>query len=143
MLGLSALPNRWISVTAPVLAMLCVPCFPDQTRGDEAVDNAQHPPHDLGPAGKQEAQRKRETQHPLAHSLFRQNLIDKQSRAFGHTPGTATGAKAAALTTECDKVFSMARLAAHPQKAMLQPATFQKFFEFPLHITRQFPALLC
>ena len=36
----------------------------------------------------------------------------------------------------------MARLAAHPQKAMLQPAIFQKLFEFPLHIARQFPALL-
>lgn len=35
----------------------------------------------------------------------------------------------------------MTGLTAHPQKAMLQPATFQKFFEFPLHITRQFPAL--
>ena len=26
---------------------------------------------------------------------------------------------------------------------MLQQSTFQKFFEFPLHITRQFPALFC
>uniref|UniRef100_UPI001C550E9C hypothetical protein n=1 Tax=Acinetobacter sp. YH12035 TaxID=2601045 RepID=UPI001C550E9C len=28
--------------------------FLDQVRGNDAVNDAQHPPHDLGPAGKQE-----------------------------------------------------------------------------------------
>ena len=37
-------------------------------------------------------------------------------------------------------MLRVAGLAAHPQKAVFQPATFQKFFEFPLYITRQYPA---
>ena len=45
--------------------------FLDQMRGNDAVNDAQHPPHDLGPAGKQETQLEWETQHPLAHGLFR------------------------------------------------------------------------
>ena len=40
-------------------------------------------------------------------------------------------------------MLGVAGLATHPQKAMLQPTTFEKFFEFPLHITRQFPSLFC
>ncbi|CDK56928.1 hypothetical protein [Escherichia coli IS9] len=44
--------------------------FLDQVRGNDAVNDAQHPPHDLGPAGKQETQLKREAQHPLTHGLF-------------------------------------------------------------------------
>ncbi|ENU99801.1 hypothetical protein F969_01163 [Acinetobacter variabilis] len=36
--------------------------FLDQVRGNDAVNDAQHPPHDLGPAGKQETQLKREAQ---------------------------------------------------------------------------------
>jgi len=44
---------------------------------------------------------------------------------------------------ESNQVLGMAGLAAHPQKAVFQPTTFQKFFKFPLHISRQFLSLLC
>ena len=50
--------------------VVCIARFPDQMRGDDTVNDAQHAGHDLGPAGKQEAQLERETQHPLAHGLF-------------------------------------------------------------------------
>ncbi len=53
------------------------------------------------------------------------------------------GVKTPTLATEGEQVLSETRLAAHPQKAMFQPATFEKFFKFPLHIARQFPALFC
>lgn len=36
----------------------------------------------------------------------------------------------------------MTRLAAHPQKAMVQQTTFEEILEFALHIARRFPALL-
>ena len=44
--------------------------FLDQMRGDDAVSDAQHASHDLGSAGEQKAQGKRETQHPLPHGLL-------------------------------------------------------------------------
>ena len=37
-------------------------CFLDQIRGDDAVDDAEHPAHALEPAGKQEAQLKGKAQ---------------------------------------------------------------------------------
>lgn len=49
----------------------CIACFPDQMRGDDTVNDAQHAPLDLGPAGEQEAQLKGKAQYPLAQGLFR------------------------------------------------------------------------
>jgi len=46
-------------------------------------------------------------------------------------------------TAEGDQMLGVTGLAAHPQKAVFQPAAFQKFFEFSLYIVRQFPALFC
>ena len=43
-----------------------------QMGGNHAVDDTQHLPHERQPAGKQVAQWKRETEHPLAHGLFGQ-----------------------------------------------------------------------
>jgi hypothetical protein len=40
-------------------------------------------------------------------------------------------------------MLGVAGLAAHLQKAMIQPTTFQKIFKYPLHISRQFLSLLC
>ena len=40
-------------------------------------------------------------------------------------------------------MLGVARLAAHPQKTVLQPAALQEIFELTSHITRQFPALFC
>ena len=70
------------------------------------VDDAEHPAHDLGAAGEQEAQLEWETQYPLAHRLFGQYLIDQQGRTLRHPPGTATRAETAPLTTESDQALS-------------------------------------
>lgn len=51
--------------------------FLDQMRGDDAVNDAQHPAHDLRPAGEQKAQLKGKAEYPLAHGLYGQNLIDQ------------------------------------------------------------------
>ena len=88
--------------------------FLDQVRGNDAVNDAQHPPHDLGPAGKQETQLKRETQHPLTHGLFRQYFINQQGGTFGHPPRPTARAETATLTAESDQVLGVARLAANP-----------------------------
>jgi hypothetical protein len=52
-------------------------CFPNQMRGDDAVNDAQHPAHDLRPAGEQETQLVWETQYPLAHGLFGQYFVNQ------------------------------------------------------------------
>ncbi|ARR10289.1 hypothetical protein ESCOCK382M_24160 [Escherichia coli] len=88
--------------------------FLDQVRGNDAVNDAQHPPHDLGPAGKQETQLKREAQHPLTHGLFRQYFINQQGGTFGHPPRPTARAETATLTAESDQVLGVARLAANP-----------------------------
>lgn len=67
--------------------------LPDQVRGDAAVDNAEYPTHDLRPARKQEAQRVRNAQHPLAHRLLGKHLVHEQRRTFGHSPGPQLGQK--------------------------------------------------
>ena len=38
-------------------------------------------------------------------------------------------------------MLGVTRRAAHPQKAMVQPTTFEVILEFPLHVTRQGRAL--
>ena len=72
--------------------VVCIACFRDQMGSDDAMDDAQHPPHDLRPAGEQETQLVRETQYPLAHGLFGQYFVNQQGRAFGHA--TCTTARA-------------------------------------------------
>lgn len=61
--------------------IVCIACFLDQMRGNDAVDDAQHTPHDPGPAGEQKAQWRQETQHPLAHGLPGQYFVNQQGRA--------------------------------------------------------------
>lgn len=51
-------------------------CILSQMHGNDTLDVAQHTPHDLGLAGEQKMQGKRVTQHPLAHALLRQYVID-------------------------------------------------------------------
>ncbi len=60
---------------------MAMACFFDQVRRDNAVYDTQHPTHDLGPAGKQETQLERETQHPLAHGLLGQKPRRLQLKA--------------------------------------------------------------
>ena len=44
--------------------------------------------------------------------------------------------------TEGDQLLGVTRLAVHPQKAMVQPTTFEVILELALHIAEQFTALL-
>ena len=110
--------------------------------GDDAVDDARHPAHDLGPAGEQKAQRKWEAQDPLAYWLFGQNFIDQQRGAFGHATRPATGTEATAFAAEGDQILGVTGLAARPQKPVLKTAAFEVILELPSDIRRQLPALL-
>src|SRR5690606_26303760 len=85
----------------------------DQVRSDAAVDDAEHPAHDLGATGEQEAQRIREAQHPLAHRLLGKHLVDQQRGALGHAPRAAARTEAAPLAAERDQVLGMTRAAAN------------------------------
>jgi hypothetical protein len=44
--------------------------------------------------------------------------------------------------TEGDQVLGVTRLATYPQKAMVQPTTFEVILELESHIAGQFTALL-
>jgi len=79
--------------------------------GNAAVNDAEHPTHDRWTTGKQETQRIREAQHPLAHRLCGKHLIDQQRRTLSHAPGTATGTKAPTLAAERQKVLGVTRFA--------------------------------
>ena len=73
-----------------------------------AVNDTQHFAHQLRIAGEQETQLKRETQHPLANGLPREDIIYQEGRTFYHTPGTTAGAKSATFTAESDQMFVLA-----------------------------------
>ena len=78
----SALPKRWIKVTAPVCRFACQSCLADQTGRQGAMDDAEHLTHDRRAGGEQEALRIREAQHPLPHGDFGQDVIHQQGRAL-------------------------------------------------------------
>ena len=110
-------------------------------RGDAAVDDAEHPAHNIGAAGEQKAQGKRDAQHPLAHRLLGKDLVDQQCRAFDHAPRTAARAEAAAFTAERDQVLGMTGAAANSKKTMLEASTLEVALELLLHISGQGVAL--
>jgi len=45
-------------------------------------------------------------------------------------------------TTERDQALLVARFPSHAQKTVFEPPALQVVFEFPLHIVRQYPAVL-
>jgi len=110
-------------------------------RGDAAVDNAEHTAHDLRATGEQEAQRKRDAQHPLAHRLLGKHLVDQQRGTRGHAPSAAAGTKATLLAAESNQMLRMATVAAHPQKTVLETPALEVFLELLLNISRQVRAL--
>ncbi len=86
----------------------------DQVTGDDTIDDAEYLAHDRWTAGEQETQGIRKAQHPLAHRLLGEDLIDQQGGAFGHAPRPAARTKAARFAAESDQMLGMAGLAAHP-----------------------------
>jgi hypothetical protein len=91
----------------------------DQVRGDAAVDDAEHPAHDLRAVGEQEAQRIRNAQHPLPHRLLGKHLVDQQRRALRHAPRAAARAEDAAFAAERHQALGVATVAAATQKTVL------------------------
>ena len=85
----------------------------DQVRGNAAIHDAEHFAHDCRTTGKQEPQRVRETQHPLAHRLCGKHLIDQQRRTLRHTPGTAAGTEASSLAAKRYEALGVTSLAPH------------------------------
>ena len=71
----------------------------DQMAVDGPVDDAQHPAHDLRPAGEQESELEGKAQDPLAHGQPGQDLVDQQRGAFHHPAGAATRAETTPFVT--------------------------------------------
>ena len=111
---LSALPKRWISVTAPVRAVLHVkPAFLVRC---VAMTRYTIPSTFPMIAGRL-ANRNRNGYGKLSThwrtGLLGKDIIDQQRGAFRHTPRATAGAKRAALTTKRHEAFVMTGLAAH------------------------------
>ena len=71
--------------SAGVCRSFCVSGFVGQVRGNGAIDYAQHFAHDEGLAGKQKAQRERDTEYPLTHGLMRQGFVHQQGSTVRHS----------------------------------------------------------
>lgn len=106
-------------------------------RGDAAVDHAEYPAHDLGLAREQEAQRVRNTQHPLAHRLLGKHFVHQQRRALSHAPGAAARAEPAPCTDERDQMLGMATVAAFAQEAKIETTAREVVLELLLDMRRQ------
>jgi len=76
--------------------LLRVAGLPDQVRGNDAIDDAEHTADQRRMCREQKAQRKRKTQHPLPDRPLGQYLIDQPGSPVGHAPGTTAGAEACA-----------------------------------------------
>ncbi len=110
----------------------------DEMSGDAAVDDTEHARERARVAGEQKAQREGQAQHPLAQGLvLRQHLLDEQRGTLGHAPRAAARAEAAALAAEGDESLSLAALATHAQKAVLESPAFEVLLEFALHVRRK------
>ena len=64
---------------------------------DHAMHDAQHRADGFGLAGEQEAQRHRDTQHPLPHRARAEHLLHQMPRTLSHAACAAAGAKPALL----------------------------------------------
>ena len=62
---------------ARVSSAVFQPRLLDQKAGDNAVDDVRHGREPFGMGGEQDAQRDREREHPLAHRLARDDVIDQ------------------------------------------------------------------
>ncbi len=75
-------------------------------------------------------------QHPLAHRLAGEHLLDQMRRGLHHAPGIAGGAHATAFAGKGDQEVVAALRAARPGKARGEDPTFQIAPELALHETR-------
>ncbi len=119
---------------------LCETCLACQVRGNGAVDDAQHPGHDMRVTGKQKAERERQAELPLTHGFIRQDSVNQKCSAVGHAARTTTGAETSLLTAEGDQFFIVAGFAPHPEKTVLQPSALQILIKFFRYICRQVAA---
>jgi len=94
-------------------------------------------------AGEQIPQRVWHAEHPLAHWPVRQYFVHQQGGAFGHAPGTATGAETSAFATKGYQLLSLAAVALHTKKAVLKAATLEIRLELLVHVVGQDLAFGC
>ena len=111
-------------------------------RGNDAVDDAQHPPHDLGPAGEQKAQWKRGSQHPLAQGLPGQYFVNQHATLSAIRRASQPGQKPLRLQLKATRRSARHDSQRTPQEAVFETAASEVILEFAMHIGRQFPALL-
>lgn len=85
-------------VTAAVSRYAFSPACLTRKLADDPVDDLQHGREQFAMDGKEDAQRDREREHPLAHRHPRDDVIDQVGSGFCHAPGAARGAKPTPLT---------------------------------------------
>lgn len=107
-----------------------------QPAADDPLHDAQHRADHLRLAGEQQAQGKRNAQHPLPHRPRAEHLFHQVPRTLGHAPRAATRTEPAMLAGERHQPLGMALLAHHPQEAVLQYPTVQVRLELLAHVGR-------
>ena len=93
----------------------------DQKAGNHAVDDLQ-----LRMSGKEDAQRNREREYPLAHRHPRDEVIDQVGGGLCHAPRATRGAKVAPFAGEGDQLLVAAVPTEQPQKSVRENTAFEK-----------------
>jgi len=101
----------------------------DQMHGETPMDDAEHLAHDRRLVGEEEPKRPWHAQHPLAHRLLGEDLVDEERGALGHAPRAAARAEAAALAAEGDEVLGAAAVTGDAKEAVLESSAGEEVLE--------------
>lgn len=130
---MSALPKRCTTVTAPVRAPQARVRSARRISGLDGAENYRETARErLGLGCKQEPERVREAECPLADRYVREYVIDEMRRRLDHASSTAARAEAAALSGEGDQVLVAAAVALHTNEAVFQATARQIVLELAL-----------
>ena len=109
----------------------------DQVSGEAAMDDAEHRAHGRRLVGEQEPKRVGHAQHPLAHGLGREDPVDEERDALGHTSCATARTEATALAAKGNEVLGVAAVAGDAQEAVLEPSAGKEILELARDVPRQ------
>jgi hypothetical protein len=117
----------------------CKTGTPEDVTLDRPVCDPEHARQHGRIAREQEAQRKRQRQHPLPHRFSRQYFLCQESRRLRHSPRAAARTDPPPLAAECHQLLGVAGLALHAQEAVLESSASQVVLELALNVPRHRP----
>ncbi len=103
-------------------------------RLERSGHDAQHFANQFRVGCKQEAQRKRDRQHPLANGPGWQHLIHQQGGACHHTSCAAAGAEASPLAGKGQQLHKLAAFTTRSQEVVFQAVVLQEICALLLYV---------